>query len=204
MFERLTLRRPDGRGRGVRLIDLIMDDAERRGEAPRERVRAEYNRFPLRVVSDGDSSDDNGVEGRERREANHYGKVSTPMEVFLANADGPIREPFADLESALIAQGGRLVDPRHVLRFDSIGCAERYTYGGECERSRAEYCYVVMFLDRGDGFAMRAKYLTTTRSTPVLPLTSTMSPTSWRCRPTPTTQTERGWVGGAGSSIATL
>ena len=67
MLERLTLRRPDGRERGVRLIDLIMDDAERRGKAPRERVRAEYNRSPLRVVSDGDSSDDNGVEGRERR-----------------------------------------------------------------------------------------------------------------------------------------
>ena len=130
-------------------MDLIMDDAERRGEAPRERMRAEYNRFPLRVVSDGDSTDDDGVERKERREANHYGKVSTPMELFLTNADGLVRGPFADLESALIAQGGRLVDPRHVLRFDSIGCAERYMYGGECERSRAEYCHVVMFLDRG-------------------------------------------------------
>ena len=92
MFERLTLRRPDGRGRGVRLIeDLIMDDAERRGEAPRERVRVEYNRSPLRVVSDGDSTDDNGVERIERREANHYGKVSTPMELFINNADGLVR-----------------------------------------------------------------------------------------------------------------
>ena len=55
-----------------------MDDAERRGEAPRERMRAEYNRFPLRVVSDGDSTDDNGVESKERREANHYGDGVVP------------------------------------------------------------------------------------------------------------------------------
>ena len=106
MFERLTLRRPDGRGRGVRLIDLIMDDAKRRGEAPRERVRAEYNRFPLRVVSDGDSTDDNGVERKERREANHYGKVSTPMEVFLTNVDGPVRGPFLSRKGAGLSTRG--------------------------------------------------------------------------------------------------
>ena len=54
-----------------------------------------------------------------------------------------------------MAQGGRLVDPKHILEFNSIGCAEQYMYGRvDSQRLRAEYCYVVMFLDEEDGFAM--------------------------------------------------
>ena len=50
MFERLTAHRLDGRGRGLRLMDLVMNDAERRGEAPRVRVRAKYNRIARTLI----------------------------------------------------------------------------------------------------------------------------------------------------------
>ena len=79
-------------------------------------MRAEYNRFALRSDSDGELTDSDGAAGaRERGRESCDSRATTPGLLYITTTDGLVREPFADLESALMAQGGRLVDPKHIL-----------------------------------------------------------------------------------------
>ena len=68
-----------------------------------------------------------------------------------------MRSPYPDRESAYTTQGeeDELLDPEEILRFSSLGKAERYLRVSEGERDvRGKECFALLVLARGHGFAM--------------------------------------------------
>ena len=132
-----------------------MEDAEERGEASQARVPPEHKRFALCIDGDDDQTGDESADSDVDQTGNGSGMVSVARRGFIATRGG-IRGVFADLESAYVTQGGELIHQDLIQEFDSLEAAEQHLKGGkESARARAESCYALMFLDGGDGFAMR-------------------------------------------------
>ena len=68
-----------------------------------------------------------------------------------------MRGPYPDQESAYATQGEEddLLNPDEILRFSSLGKAERYLRVGEGDRGvRGKICFALLVLAKGHGFAM--------------------------------------------------